>query len=49
VPAVDADEDAGQRSSLLHNVFGAALKTLLYLNSTEYVSVVYVPWYLRRA
>jgi len=33
--------------ALLHNVFGAALKTLLYLRAGEYVVVVYVPWYLR--
>jgi len=34
--------------ALLHNVFGVALKTLLYVKSTEDVVVAYVPWYLRR-
>ena len=34
--------------ALLHNVFGAALKTRLYLKGSEDIVVVYVPWYLRQ-
>jgi hypothetical protein len=33
--------------ALLHNVYGAGLKTMLYVRIGERVVVIYVPWYLR--
>jgi len=33
--------------ALLHNVYGAGLKTMLYVRTGERTVVIYVPWYLR--
>jgi amino acid transporter len=33
--------------TLLHNVYGAGLKTMLYLKCGDRTMVIYVPWYLR--
>lgn len=41
--------DSRWRDGLLHNVFGAALKTALSVKADNRVALVYVPWHLRDA